>query len=588
MMKRFITAMLGSLAGIWLSVMLLTILFFLSIIVFAIAGRTSDSTAKLTDNSILYIDLSGTIEERAPELDLFSELYGASAKIIPLNDILNSLKSAQNDNRIKGLYINCDGATSGIATSEEIHNAIIEFQKSGKWVYAYADTYTQNNYYIVSSANFLDLNPMGSVDIKGLSATTVFFKNLLDKIGVEMQVIKVGTYKSAVEPFILTEMSEASRLQQEHYMGNIWQTISNGIAEARNVTIEDVNCWADSITITQPAKYYIEHNIVDRLSYRHETEKSIAELCGVEKYNDVNLITPTDYCKIVNVLNTDNSNNKIAILYAVGDIVDQGDEGIVGRTMAPQILELAEDDDIQALVLRVNSGGGSAFASEQIWEALEQFKAKGKKFYVSMGHLAASGGYYISCGADRIYADETTLTGSIGIFGLIPCIKDLLTDNLGITQGCVSTNSNSDFISLTEPMTTSQRNKMQQMINNGYETFVRRCAEGRGMSVDLIKAIAEGRVWDGKSALDLGLIDKIGGIDMAIADLSSELGFDDYAIVEYPSEMDDFIKKLLNPENISEQIISEKLGNAYIYYNAVNKIKTMEKMQCRMEKIIIE
>ena len=588
MMKRFITAMLGSLAGIWLSVMIFTILFFLSIVVFAIAGGTANTSAKLTDNSVLYIDLSGTIDERAPELDLLSELYGNSVKTLPLNDILNSLKEAQKDDNIKGLYINCDGATSGIATSEEIHNAIIEFQKSGKWVYAYADSYTQNNYYIVSSANFLDLNPMGSVDIKGLSATTVFFKNLLDKIGVEMQVIKVGTYKSAVEPFILTEMSEASRLQQEHYLGNIWQTISNGIASARNVSVEDVNCWADSITITQPAKYYIEHNIVDRLSYRHETEKSIAELCDVEKYDDVNLITPTEYCKIVNALNPDNSNNKIAILYAVGDIVDQGNEGIVGRTMAPQILELAEDDDIQALVLRVNSGGGSAFASEQIWEALEQFKAKGKKFYVSMGHLAASGGYYISCGADRIYADETTLTGSIGIFGVIPCIKNLLTNNLGITQGTVSTNTNSDFISLSEPMTISQRNKMQQMINNGYETFVSRCAEGRGMSIDSIKTIAEGRVWDGKSALELGLIDEIGGINDAISDLASELGYEDYAILEYPSEMNNFMDKLLNVEKVSEHIVADKLGNAYEYYNAVNKIKTMEKMQCRMEKIIIE
>lgn len=587
MMKRFITAMLGSLAGIWLSVMLFTILFFLSIIVFAIAGG-SNASKKLTDNSVLYLDLAGTIEERTPKLDLISELYGNSAKVIPLNDILNSLRTAQKDDRIKGIYINCDGATSGIATSEEIHNAIIEFQKSGKWVYAYADSYTQNNYYIVSPANYIDLNPMGTVDIKGLSATTIFYKGLLDKIGVEMQVVKVGTYKSAVEPFILTEMSNASRLQQEHYLGNIWQTICTGIATARDVSTDDVNLWADSILITKQAKYYVDCGIVDRLTYRHETEKSIADLCGVNEYEDINLITPTEYCEITNVLNPDDSNNNIAILYAVGDIVDQGDGGIVGRTMVPQILKLAEDDDIQGLVLRVNSGGGSAFASEQIWEALEQFKAKGKKLYVSMGHLAASGGYYISCGADCIYADETTLTGSIGIFGVVPCIKNLLRDNLGITQGTVSTNINSDFISLSEPMTISQRNSMQQRINNGYETFVSRCAEGRGISIDSIKAIAEGRVWDGKSALALGLIDKIGGIEMAISDLASELGFSDYAIVEYPSEINDLLDKLLNIENTSEQIVSNKLGYAYEYYNALNKIKNMDKIQCRMEKIIIE
>lgn len=588
MMKRFITAMLGSLAGIWLSFLILTLLVFFSIIVFTIVGGTAKTSIKLTDNSVLYIDLAGSIEERAPEIDLFSELYGNSAKIIPLNDILNALKVAQKDDRIKGLYLNCDGATSGIATSEELHNAIIEFQKSGKWVYAYADSYTQNNYYIVSSANFIDLNPFGSVDIKGLSATTIFFKGFLDKIGIEMQVVKVGTYKSAVEPYILTEMSAASRLQQEHYLGNIWSTISNDIANARNVAIDEVNYWADSIIVTQPAEYYVEHNIVDRLSYRHETEQTIAELCGENNFDDVNLVSPTEYCKIENTLNPNNSTHKIAVLYAVGDIVDQGDDGIVGRTMAPQILELAEDDEIQALVLRVNSGGGSAFASEQIWEALEQFKATGKKFYVSMGHLAASGGYYISCGADRIYADETTLTGSIGIFGVIPCIKNLLTNNLGITQGTVSTNTNSDFISLSEPMTPSQRNKMQRMINNGYETFVGRCANGRGMSIESIKAIAEGRVWDGKSALDLGLVDKIGGIDTAISDLASELGFDNYAIVEYPSETNDLLEKLLNAEKISEGLVSDKLGYSYEYYNAVNKIKELEKIQCRMEKIIIE
>lgn len=586
MMKRFFTAMLGTVAGIWLSAFLFVALFFVFII--AVASSTS-SSAKLTENTVLYLDLNGTIEERKPQLDLMAQITNNATNVLPLNDILQALKYAATDDRIIGLYINCDGATAGMASSEEILNSISEFKKSGKWVYAYADSYTQGNYYIASTADKMFLNPQGNVDIKGLSATTIFFKGLLDKLGVEMQVVKVGTYKSAVEPFILTEMSEASRRQQEHFLGNIWNYISSHIANNRNVDIATINAWADSITITQTPKYYIENNIVDSLLYRHECEEMIADICGVEKFDDVNLITATQYCEKENTLDPDNSTNTIAVLYAVGDIVDQGTTGIVGRTMAPQILELADDDDIDALVLRVNSGGGSAFASEQIWEALEQFKAKGKKFYVSMGHMAASGGYYISCGADKIYADNTTLTGSIGIFGLVPCVKGLLQNNLGITQGTVSTNKNSDFIALSQPMTGYQRQSMQRMIDNGYETFVSRCAEGRNMSVDSIKAIAEGRVWDGQTALEIGLVDKLGGINDAITDLASEMGFETYCIKEYPSLEEELMKQIMNSSaSIKQNIAQEEFGEYYQYIQSIKALSNLEPLQCRAEKIIIE
>lgn len=589
MMKRFFTAMLGSLAGIWLSVILFMALFFLFIIVLAAIGGSTKTTANLTENTVLYLDLSGTVDERAPEIDWMSEIYGNSQSVLPLNDVLNSLKAAANDDRVVGVYINCDGASAGIASREAIFDAIMRFKESGKWVQAYADSYTEGDYYLATTADIISLNPLGAVDIKGLSATTYFYKGLLDKIGVEMQVVKVGTYKSAVEPYLLTEMSEASRRQQEHYIGNIWSNISRSIAERRNMSPETVNQWADSITVTQPAQYCIDNGIVDTLVYRHESEKHIATLCNVDKFEDVNLITPSEYCQIENVLNPDNSSNNIAILYATGSIIDQGDEGIVGRTMAPEILELAEDDDIKALVLRVNSGGGSAFASEQIWEALEQFKATGKPFYVSMGDVAASGGYYISCGADRIYAEPTTLTGSIGIFGLIPCIKGLLNDKLGITQGTVSTNANSDFISASAPMTPYQRNSMQRMVEDGYETFVGRCAQGRGMNVDSIKAIAEGRVWDGQTALEIGLVDQLGGLEAAVSDIADELGFETYAIKEYPSTEIDFMKTLMKgKKTIKEKIIANELGDAYQYYEAISRLKGLEPLQCRMETVVIE
>lgn len=588
MMKRFFTAMLGSLAGIWLSVILFMVLFFMFIIALIAGGTKATTTAHLTKNSVLYLNLTGSIEEREQQVDWVTELYGNSESVLPLNNIIYAIREAANNDQINGIYINCDASTAGLATRDEIIKAINDFKKSGKWVYAYSDSYTQGDYYIACTADTIFLNPKGMVDIKGLSATTLFFKGFLDKVGVEMQVTKVGTYKSAVEPFILTEMSEASRLQQEHYIGNMWNSVCNKIVEMRKVNSEIVNQWADSITITQSPEYYVSQRIVDDLAYRHEVEDKIASLCDKDKFEEVNLITPKDYCILENVLNPQNSENQIAVLYAVGDIVDQGSDGIVGRTMAPQILELANDDDVKALILRVNSGGGSAFASEQIWEALEQFKAKGKTFYVSMGDVAASGGYYISSGADRIYAEPTTLTGSIGIFGIVPCIKPLLNNNLGITQGCVSSNANGEFISLTEPMTPYQQRSMQDMINRGYETFVGRCAEGRNIPVDSIKAIAEGRVWDGATALEIGLVDKLGGLNDAIIDLASELGYSTYSIKEYPSDGINIWKEIMKSQaSIKERVIADELGEAYQYYKVIEQIKNLDPIQCRMETVII-
>ena len=588
MLKRFLTSMLGTLAGIWISVGLFFLLFILFILAIGISGA-KQTQANIKDNSVLYLDLNTVIDERAPKFDIISKIYNQGNDAVGLNEILYSIEAAANDSHIKGIYINCDLSQSGIATRTEIVKALRNFKKSGKWIYAYGDNYTQGDYYVACAADSIFINPMGAVELKGLSATTQFYKGLLDKLGVEMQIIKVGTFKSAVEPYILTEMSEPSRLQQQQYLGNIWGYLSSDIAAMRKVTVEDVNNWADSIIITEPAQSYIARKIVDALAYRHEVESKMKDICGINKTDELNLITPAEYFSSKDLLNPDNSSNTIAVLYAVGNIVDQGDEGIVGRTMAPQILKLADDENIKGLILRVNSGGGSAFASEQIWEALEQFKAKGKKFYVSMGDVAASGGYYISCGAHCIYAEPVTLTGSIGIFGMIPCINKLLTDNLGVTQGTVSTNDNGGFISLTEPLTPFQRQKLQVMINNGYENFVGRCATGRSMSVDSIKAIAEGRVWDGKSAFELGLVDKLGGLDMAIKDMAQELGYNKYAIAEYPSLEEELINSLMKGDfNLKSEILKKELGETYQYYQQINYLKDLAPLQCRMEVVEIK
>lgn len=588
MLKRFLTSMLGALAGIWISVGLFFLLIIFFIVGIGISGA-KQASVEIKENSVLYLDLNAQIDERKPQFDIMSQIYGRGNDVMGLNEILHTIKAAADDSRIEGIYINCDLSQSGIATRAEIVKALRNFKKSGKWIYAYGDNYTQGDYYIACAADSIFINPMGAVEITGLSATTQFYKGLLDKLGVEMQIIKVGTFKSAVEPYILTEMSEPSRLQQQQYLGNIWGYISSDIASMRKVTVEDVNNWADSIVITETAQSYIPRKIVDGLAYRHEVESKMKALCGIDKSEDINFITPSEYFEAENLLNPNNSNNSIAILYAVGNIVDQGDEGIVGRTMAPQILKLAEDDNIKGLILRVNSGGGSAFASEQIWEALEQFKAKGKKFYVSMGDVAASGGYYISCGAHCIYAEPVTLTGSIGIFGMIPCAKTFLTDKLGITEGTVATNANGGFISFTQPMTPFQRQKMQMMVNNGYENFVGRCATGRSMSVDSIKAIAEGRVWDGKSAYELGLVDKLGSLENAVADMANELGFEDYEIKEYPSLEEELMNKLMNGNfSLKNDIIKSELGETYQYYKQINHLKNLEHVQCRMEDIVIK
>lgn len=590
MMKRFLTSMLGALAGFWISMILLSISFFI-ILGAVIASGSGDTLTEIKDNSILHIKLSGTIDERKAGIQLADELYGNSGASVGLNNVIEAIRSASDDDRIEGIYLDCDGASAGIATRDAIVEALMEFKKSGKWIVSYSDTYTQGDYYVACAADRIYLNPVGNVDVHGLSSTTLFFKDMLDKLGVEAQVIKVGTFKSAVEPFILNEMSEPNRRQQQHYLGKIWENMCAQISEMRGVTVTDINDWADNLIVTQDADTYIDRKIVDELCYRHQFEDSLKVKSGINDDEDLRLVTPAEYCTVGNTAKANTSKNHIAVLYAVGDIVDDGDEGIVGRDMAPLIHELAEDDDVKGLVLRVNSGGGSAFASEQIWEALECFKKTGKPFYASMGDVAASGGYYISCGADCIYAEPVTLTGSIGIFGIVPCAKDLMNKKLGINSGTVMTNANGNILSsfMFEPMTAGQRVKMQESVNRGYELFVSRCAEGRNMAVDSIKVIAEGRVWDGETAMNIGLVDKMGSLTQAVNDMVASLGLDDYKVTEYPSLDKKWWEEIISlGTSYKASVIADELGEAQYLYNAVKRIRNIEPMQCRMEQIIIE
>ena len=586
-MKKFLYSFLGTIAGIWVSVILGTLLIFLTIGVIAASGDSKGSV-KIKDDSILHLQLNGTVADRASTRNLIDELYGTETATINLNDIVDAIAAAKDDDRIKGIYLDCGGMSVGLAQAQAIIKALDDFKKSGKWVFSYADTYSQGDYYVASASDSLFINPIGMIDIHGLSSTTMYFKDLLDKIGVEAQVVKVGTYKSAVEPFILDGMSDANREQQEHFLGNIWKYMKERLAQRRKVPTDSIDSWANGFPFARNGVYYQKERLVDGVKYRHQMEKMMADKTGKEK--EPSLIAYTDYLTAAEspLKKHKDSGKNIAVLYALGDITESGSDGIASDRLVPVILDLADNENIDGLILRVNSGGGSAYASEQIWEALEQFKAKSKKpFYVSMSDVAASGGYYISCGADKIYAEPLTLTGSIGIFGIIPNIQPLLKDKLGVNTATVSTNKG-NFPSIMEPMSEGQRAAMQSYVDNGYELFVGRCAKGRKRSVDQIKAIAEGRVWDGQSALKNGLIDKLGGLDDALADMTKALGADTYYVTEYPEVKNKWWEMLLemDPE-MQSAVAGNDMAAASYCLKVMRQIRTIYPLQARMDYIRI-
>lgn len=586
-MKQFFMSFLGTVAGIFVSGFLISIgLFILTVL--AIVSSATHSEYSVKDKSILYLDLSREIVEQPASLDIMAKLTNDGPSADVLYNIIDAIDAAADDDRIKGIFIDANGSSAGTAQRKAIIDALRRFKKSGKWIYSYGDVYSQGDYYIAASASdSLYINPLASVDIHGLGGRMMFFKNLLDKIGVEMQVVKVGTYKSAVEPFILTEPSAASIEQQQLYLGNLWKDIRASIAKGRKVSADSVNAWANSFSFTFDATQIIRKRIADASAYRHEFIDKLKELTDIDKDDDLRLVTPAQY-----ITSKPHKSHKttIAVLYASGDITESGKDGIASDRLVPEILELAENDDIDGLILRVNSGGGSAFASEQIWEALGEFKEMtGKPFYVSMSDYAASGGYYISCGADKIYAEPVTITGSIGIFGLIPNIRGLVTDKLGVTTYPISTNPAGAQPDIFAPMTESQRAGMQSYVDRGYELFVKRVAGGRKKTVDQIKAIAEGRVWDGREALRIGLVDKLGGLDTALADMAKELGVESWSVERYPKTEDDVLTALLMMSDRMEQsALERKLGDVAEIYRTIESIRQYQGVQARMQPVVIE
>lgn len=540
MLKRFFAAFLGSLTAIWVTIGLLFVISIVATIAIVAGVAASGDSGVLTEGSILKIDLSGSISDRTSVPSVSDVLMERAENGQSFETIVAAIRHAANDKKIEGIYLECNGASMGYALREELVEALKEFKKSGKWIQSYSDGYTQGDYYVASVADTISLNPVGSVDIRGIAAQIPYFKNALDKLGIKMQVVKVGTFKSAVEPYLLDGPSEANVLQTHVYIDSIWNNLAGQIASARKVSKQTVNDWADSIIYTAPAKWLKANKVVNVLEYRRVFEDRLRHLTDTDEDDDLPVVSPADYVKLAKNLKYDmvsgfSSHGKhIAILYATGDIVDSGQGGIVGDEMVPEIISLAQDDDVAGVVLRVNSGGGSAFASEQIWEALEFLKSKGKPLYVSMADYAASGGYYISCGADRIFADPNTITGSIGIFGMLPDLSGLLTDKIGVNFVTIQTNPNADFGNITKGMTPQQHAALQHSVDDGYALFTGRVAKGRNMPIDSVLAIAEGRVWDGRTALRIGLVDELGSMQKAIAAMAKKTKLKVSDVVSYP------------------------------------------------------
>ena len=574
-MKKFFKTTLACMLALLIVGLILPIVG-ISIIAGVVASSGADST--IEKNSVLFLDLNGVIEERAVENPLAS-IMDSELKNYGLDEILAAIKEAKANENIKGIYLQA-GAVEGAsgASLEEIRGELASFKESGKFIVAYGDQYSQELYYLATIADKLILNPQGSIAWHGLASTPVFYKDLLEKIGVEMQVFKVGTYKSAVEPFIATEMSDANREQLTEMLDSTWDELLTAVSASRGVSKEKLNGYADRFMDFCPAEEYVACGMADTLLYKDGVQAYLKSLTGIDGDDDLNLVTMEtmkERLKLNKIVEDAADKSKVAVFYAFGEIDGSAsslDEGINSQKVIKELRELREDDDVKAVVLRVNSPGGSAYGSEQIWREVTLLKAA-KPVVVSMGDYAASGGYYISCAADCIVASPITLTGSIGIFGVIPSAEKLLKEKVGLGFDVVKTNPMADFGTMSRTFTPQERVVLQNYVNNGYALFLKRCADGRGVAVEDIAKIAEGRVWTGNKAKEIGLVDELGDLDKAVEIAAQKAGLADYSVKAYPEEKP-LVEKLMdtNKEDYMETMARETFGG---YYNSVKFLRNI-------------
>jgi len=584
-MKQFFKFTLASTVGVLIAI------FILLAILFSIVGAISstESQYNLEDNSFLKISLNGSLKEQSVENPFDFSIPGlpmdTKLENQGLDDILTAIKRAKSNDKIKGIYLEAKTLDGGFASVEEIRDALIDFKQSGKLVLAYGDTYDQREYFICSAANKIFINPQGMLNFCGLAAHPVFFKGMLDKIGVKAEVFKVGTFKSAVEPYINTKMSDANRLQTKEYMDGIWKHLLEGISVSRKISVEELNALANRNMLFQPTRELIKAKMVDSLLYKSEMIDYIAKIQGVTKVNDVKMVSVSDFLTVPED-KTKYVQDKIAVLYAEGEITDNGTEGIIRDNLIKEIDKIKKDETIKSVVFRVNSPGGSAYASEQIWKAITDLKAV-KPVVVSMGNYAASGGYYISCNASKIIASPNTITGSIGIFGTF-FIVDELAQKVGLTFDVVKTNDMSDLGDISRPMTAIEKLQIQNYVERGYDLFIKRCSEGRKIKETELRKIAEGRVWTGRKAVELGLADEVGGIDHAIK-VAAQLGkVKEYRMVSYPEKKNFLTLMLEELEGKTQMRLAlSYFGEEYASLLKLKEMKIQTGILARMESIDI-
>ena len=588
-MKDFLKYVLATVTGIILLTVIMGILATISMV--GIAASSASST-KVEENSVFTLMLSGQLDERAEENPL-SMLSGQISENVGLDNIISSIRKAKENEDIKGIYIEAGIFSSDSpASSHAIREALIDFKKSGKWIVAYADSYEQSSYYICSVADKIFLNPQGMVDWHGLGATPYFVKDLLAKLGIKVQLCKVGKYKSAPEMLTADGMSEPNREQVTAYINGIWQVMLKEVSESRKIAVDSLNAYADRFIALSKAEDYVKMKLVDKLLYTNEVKGEIKKMLKIDADESFPQLTLKD---MENVKGKKKEGDQVAVYYAYGDIVDSdtGDmtdqeHSIVASKVCKDLEKLAEDDDVKAVVLRVNSPGGSAYASEQIWHAMTNLKAK-KPVVVSMGGYAASGGYYISCPANYIIAEPTTITGSIGIFGMFPDFSGLLTEKLGIKFDEVKTNKHAAFGTMSRPFNAEEMALLEQYIDRGYQLFRKRVADGRKQSVEAIEEIAQGRVWLANDALKNKLVDEIGSLDKAIEKAANLAKLSEYHATCYP-EPTNWFDALMNQGNKGSYLDSHlrtALGEYYEPFTYVKNIRHQNTIQARLPYYLI-
>ena len=581
-MKEFFKFVFASMIGVLLSVFVMFVLGIL-LIIGIVSTASNESKVTIDDNTVLHLSLNYPISERTSKNPFQNLNFGGfeTENNLGLKDILAHIKEAKTDSRIKGIYVDVSAIQGGFASIEEIRNALIDFKKSGKFILAYSEVYTKGAYYLASVADKIYVNPEGMVDFKGFSTEIMFFKGALEKLDIEAQVIKVGTYKSAVEPYILDKMSKPNREQITSFLGSIYTHFLSNIAISRKIPVDSLSAIANTAAV-QTATDAVKFRLVDGVKYKDEVLTELKSLCGIAQKKELRSVSISDYTPQSKELSKASA-DRIAVVYAVGEIVSgEGDDETMGSENISRAIRTARlDDKVKALVLRINSPGGSSLASDVIWREVELTK-KVKPVIVSMGDVAASGGYYIACAADSIFAQPNTITGSIGVFAIIPNMKKFFNNKLGITFDEVKTSKFSE-ISITRPLSDDERLLLQAEVNNIYKTFTQKVANGRHKTPEFIDNIGQGRVWTGAEAIKIGLVDRLGNINDAVKSAAKKAGLKEYKLVDYPDQKDP-LKELFDDsaDKVRTYFTKQELGENYNYYQKMQSVLKTTGIQSRM------